>query len=39
MTDFQMRMLTEKVGDAFYLLESEQFRTNFEELKSEFTGI
>lgn len=31
--------LQEKVGDSFYLLESEQFRKNFTELKSEFQSI
>lgn len=31
--------LRKKYGDAFYLLDSEQFRTNFLELKSAFTEI
>lgn len=33
----EMKVLTEKVGDAFYLLESEQFRKNYAELKNAFT--
>lgn len=39
MTNVQMKQLTEKVGDAFYLLESNQFRQNFQELKNEFVKI
>ena len=39
MTNAQIKQLTENVGDAFYLLESKQFRQNFEELKNEFTKI
>ncbi len=39
MTETQMKQLTEKVGDAFYMLESKQFRQNFLELKHEFTKI
>jgi diaminopimelate decarboxylase len=39
MTVVQMKQLSEKIGDAFYMLESTQFRKNFEELKSEFTNI
>ncbi len=39
MTETQMKQLTEKVGDAFYMLESKQFRQNFMELRSEFTSI
>ena len=39
MTEVQMKQLTEKIGDAFYMLESKQFRQNFVELKSEFTNI
>ena len=35
----EMKCLTEQVGDAFYLLESKQFRENFVELKEEFTKI
>ncbi len=39
MTENQIKQLTEKVGNAFYLLESRQFKQNFEELKAEFTKI
>ncbi len=39
MTETQMKQLAEKVGDAFYMLESKQFRQNFLELKYEFTKI
>jgi diaminopimelate decarboxylase len=39
MTNKQMLELTEKIGDAFYLLDSRQFRQNFAELKAAFTGI
>ena len=39
MTTEQMKHLTETVGEAFYMLESNQFRKNFAELKSEFTKI
>jgi diaminopimelate decarboxylase len=39
MTDVQMKQLTEDVGEAFYILESRQFKQNFVELKSEFTNI
>lgn len=39
MTDIQMKQLAKKVGDAFYMLESKQFRQNFEELKNEFVKI
>jgi len=39
MTGIQVRELTEKIGDAFYVLESIRFRQNFNELKSEFTRI
>jgi diaminopimelate decarboxylase len=39
MTNEQMKQLTEKVGDAFYMLESKQFRENFQELKNEFVKI
>lgn len=31
--------LTEKVGEAFYILDSEQFRCNFAELKKAFSDI
>ncbi len=39
MTEVEMKQLTDKIGDAFYMLESKQFRQNFMELKSEFTNI
>ncbi len=39
MNEMQMKLLTEQVGDAFYMLESKQFRQNYLELKSEFTKI
>lgn len=39
MTETQMKQLTEKIGDTFYMLEGKQFRQNFLELKSEFTNI
>ena len=39
MNELQIKQLTERVGDAFYLLESKQFRENFLELKSEFERI
>lgn len=39
MTETQMKQLTEEIGDAFYMLESGQFRQNFLELKSEFVNI
>ena len=39
MTQEELRHLTKNVGDAFYILDSEQFRQNFEELKAEFTKI
>ncbi len=39
MTNTEIKQLTEKFGDAFYLLDSKQFRQNFLELKSEFTNI
>lgn len=35
----EMKKLTEKIGDAFYILDSKQFRQNFVELKSEFTKL
>ena len=34
-----IKKLSEEFGDAFYLLDSAQFRTNFAELKSEFVSI
>ena len=39
MTQTQMKQLTETIGDAFYTLESNQFKQNFAELKTEFTKI
>lgn len=39
MTEVQMKQLTDKIGDAFYMLESKQFKQNYIELKSEFTNI
>ncbi len=39
MTNIQMTELTQKIGDAFYILESRQFRQNYNELKNEFTKI
>ena len=31
--------LMEKYGDAFYILDTEQFKVNFSELKKAFTDI
>ena len=39
LTRTEMAWLNEKVGDSFYLLDSEQFRQNFLELKKEFEAI
>lgn len=39
MTEEKMRLLSEQIGDAFYMLDSVQFRQNFNELKSEFAKI
>ena len=39
MTNIRLKQLIEKNGDAFYLLDSKQFRQNFEELKNEFVKI
>ncbi len=39
MKEMQIKQLTEQVGDAFYMLESKQFRQNYLELKSEFINI
>lgn len=39
MNGMQLKQLVEKTGDAFYMLDSKQFRQNFLELKSEFTNI
>ncbi|MBQ7769458.1 MAG: alanine racemase [Oscillospiraceae bacterium] len=36
MNDLQMKKLVAQTGDAFYILDGDQFRTNFCELKSEF---
>ena len=35
----EIKRLSEKAGDAFYILDSKQFRENFIELKSEFSKI
>ena len=39
MNNAEMKHLTNVVGDAFYILESEQFKKNFHELKGEFQKI
>lgn len=39
MNETQMKQLAEKIGDAFYMLDSKQFRQNYLELKSEFASI
>lgn len=39
MKESQMKQLTEQIGDAFYMLESRQFRKNYLELKAEFVNI
>lgn len=39
MTNLQMKEMVACVGDAFYLLDSNQFRQNFYELKSVFSSI
>lgn len=39
MNEIKMKQLAGSVGDAFYILDSEQFKTNFLELKSEFKKI
>ena len=39
MTAEEIKQLSEKVGDAFYMLNGKQFRKNFIELKSEFSKI
>lgn len=39
MNETQLKQLTAKIGDAFYMLDSKQFRSNFVELKAEFTKI
>lgn len=39
MNRFEMQKLQKQVGDAFYILDSKQFRLNFNELKAEFMKI
>lgn len=39
MTSLPIKALTERLGDAFYILDSAQFRRNFTELKAEFEGL
>lgn len=39
LTDEQLKKLKKEYGDAFYILDSEQFRANFIELKSAFSSI
>lgn len=39
MTNLKIKELVAKIGDAFYILDSDQFRRNFCELKSEFSSI
>lgn len=39
MTNLQMKDLIANVGDAFYILDSNQFKLNYCELKSEFSNI
>lgn len=39
MTAEEIKRLSEKVGDSFYMLDSKQFKENFIELKSEFSKI
>ena len=39
MRNTEIKQLTKTVGDAFYILDSKQFRQNFLELKSEFERI
>lgn len=39
MTEEMIKSITEKIGDAFYTLESKQFRANYTELKTEFESI
>lgn len=39
MTAEEIKQLSEKVGDAFYMLDGKQFNDNFIELKSEFSKI
>lgn len=39
MNEKQIKQLADKLGDAFYILDSEQFKNNFLELKSEFEKV
>lgn len=39
MNEMQMKCIAEQIGDAFYMLDSEQFKQNYIELKSEFASI
>lgn len=39
MTQESLKQLSAQVGDAFYMLDSGQFKKNFAELKAEFTKI
>lgn len=39
MTAESLKQLSDRVGDAFYMLDSKQFRQNFAELKAEFSKI
>ena len=39
MVNMNLQQLTEQFGDAFYLLESTQFRQNYSELKAAFSKI
>lgn len=39
MNEIKMQQLTEQIGDAFYMLESNQFKQNYLELKAEFKKI
>ncbi len=39
LTDEHLKKLKKEYGDAFYILDSEQFRANFIELKSVFSSI
>lgn len=39
MINVNMQQLCKNVGDAFYMLDSSQFRQNYKELKQEFTNL
>lgn len=39
MINVNMQQLCKNVGDAFYILDSSQFRQNYKELKQEFTDL